>query len=446
MMKKLLILTTVLFYVSSLKAELDWNITGSGARAAGMGNAFIGLADDATAINWNPGGLTALEHFEASVVGGVVHDKEEYTYSDNEDYENSSNFKYTHANLNFLSVAYPLRIKEKKLVLAAAFQKQLDFFSEDESENETNRYTYNYESEGGVYTVNLGASYQILPYLSIGATGNIWTGGSESTQEQVWDTYSETFNSENNNFSGFNLTAGALFDMSAIKDNVPLKIGAVIKTPFDLDYDYEESFESSDGYTYEGSLTGSVEMPVMFGMGASYRIGENFTLAADIEYRNYAKSKFLWKDDESGETGEAFMSPSEKDVTQFRLGMEYLIITDAVVVPLRLGIFNYPTLWADKEDDLYYQGDDGYGNPIYEADTDVSDLEQLVGFGMSIGSGLVFESFSVDLCMNVFSYENTYSYRYMDGPWSGYEYEESWTTTKANAAVSAVIYLDTFIK
>jgi len=28
-----------------------------GARAAGMGEAFVGLADDATAVYWNPAGL-----------------------------------------------------------------------------------------------------------------------------------------------------------------------------------------------------------------------------------------------------------------------------------------------------------------------------------------------------------------------------------------------------
>ena len=32
------------------------NIIGSGARALGMGGAFIAVADDATAASWNPGG------------------------------------------------------------------------------------------------------------------------------------------------------------------------------------------------------------------------------------------------------------------------------------------------------------------------------------------------------------------------------------------------------
>lgn len=47
------------------------NPVGSGARALGMGQAFIGIADDATAASWNPAGLIQLERPEISVVVGV---------------------------------------------------------------------------------------------------------------------------------------------------------------------------------------------------------------------------------------------------------------------------------------------------------------------------------------------------------------------------------------
>lgn len=40
---------------TSLNAGI--NLTCAGARAAGMGGAFIGVTDDATAISWNPGNL-----------------------------------------------------------------------------------------------------------------------------------------------------------------------------------------------------------------------------------------------------------------------------------------------------------------------------------------------------------------------------------------------------
>jgi hypothetical protein len=42
-----------------------------GTRAAGMGGAFVGVADDATAIYWNPAGLAAGSYFSLVLDGGV---------------------------------------------------------------------------------------------------------------------------------------------------------------------------------------------------------------------------------------------------------------------------------------------------------------------------------------------------------------------------------------
>jgi long-subunit fatty acid transport protein len=48
--------------------EISLNRPGSGARAAGMGNAFIAVSDDGTAASWNPAGLSQLRKPEFSVV------------------------------------------------------------------------------------------------------------------------------------------------------------------------------------------------------------------------------------------------------------------------------------------------------------------------------------------------------------------------------------------
>ena len=41
---------------------------GSGARAAGMGDAFVAVSDDGTAATWNPAGLAQLRQPEFSFV------------------------------------------------------------------------------------------------------------------------------------------------------------------------------------------------------------------------------------------------------------------------------------------------------------------------------------------------------------------------------------------
>jgi long-subunit fatty acid transport protein len=401
--------------------DLDWNITGSGARAAGMGNAFIGIADDATAINWNPGGLAALEHFEASFVASSISDKfeYEYTYLSGDTY--SDDLSYNHFTLNFLSLAYPMNVIERKLVLAAAFQKQLDFFYEEEGDG------YKYTADGGVYTINLGGSYQITPYISAGLTGNIWTGKAEYKYED--DDFGQD-EEEYKDFKGFNLTLGTMFDFSAINDKVPLKIGAVVKTPFDMSFTMADEDEEFDVI---------FEIPLMFGIGASYRLGDNFTMSIDFERRNYAKSNFeisFYEEDFEGP-----MSESEKDVTQFRFGMEYLVITDNFVIPIRGGLFNYPTLWANKEYDCYYDYFDGG----YYYDEQNYSKKQVVGYGLSLGSGIILDKFAFDFSFNFLNYENTTTYYYIDGPWDGYEEESFKDNTKGTVNLSAIVYLDQFM-
>lgn len=44
-----------------------------GTKAAGMGGAFVGVADDASAVYWNPGGLAVGSYFSLVLDGGIRH-------------------------------------------------------------------------------------------------------------------------------------------------------------------------------------------------------------------------------------------------------------------------------------------------------------------------------------------------------------------------------------
>jgi long-subunit fatty acid transport protein len=87
---------------------------GSGARAMGVGGAFIAIADDATAANWNPGGLVQLLKPELSVV---------FT---NEGRRVAGDDTYYGA-INHLSFVYPFAIKDINFVTALSYQRRYDF-------------------------------------------------------------------------------------------------------------------------------------------------------------------------------------------------------------------------------------------------------------------------------------------------------------------------------
>lgn len=378
-MRKMIMMSIFLFVfisVSSLNAQnLDWNITGAGARASGFGGAFIGVADDATAVVWNPSGLAYLERPEASLVTKFVMDSYEAEVPDRFSYDESQ----SHFVLNFLSGAYPFELAGRKMVAAMAYQRQLDFYYYIEYEE----YDYylgetvhvEHSGSGGADTFTPGIGVQVTPLISAGLSANIWMG--KAKMEYTVENYPEgSFESEFS-FLGFNLVLGAMADLNTLEDPMPLKVGMSIRTPFELEAEYSEEEETE---------TSIVEMPFMFGLGASYRLGENFTFAIDYEMRAYGKSEIKEKGQDDGSP----LSESKENLNQFRIGAEYLLVTDFAVLPIRLGFQTVPTVYANYDDN---------NEP----------KDQAKGIGFAIGSGLIMEKYALDI---------TYSY-------SGFEQKNS---------------------
>jgi long-subunit fatty acid transport protein len=78
----LLTASTSAFAITDLEsnAAIPFSFSNPGARSLGMGGAFVGLADDATAAYTNPAGLTQLVQSEISVEGRRVETNSPYTF------------------------------------------------------------------------------------------------------------------------------------------------------------------------------------------------------------------------------------------------------------------------------------------------------------------------------------------------------------------------------
>jgi len=81
MIKKLSLgLAVTLILTSGLLAN-GLNLNGFGARAAAMGGAFVGLADDYTAVFWNPAGLAMMKKGTFGLTGDLLIPTSNYTLS-----------------------------------------------------------------------------------------------------------------------------------------------------------------------------------------------------------------------------------------------------------------------------------------------------------------------------------------------------------------------------
>jgi long-subunit fatty acid transport protein len=367
--------------VGILSAQ-DWNLTGAGARAEGLGGAFIGVADDATAIVWNPAGLVQLERAEASVVTRFISEKADYTYTSAP--ASNTSLTQSHVVFNFGSFALPFKLGSTAVVVAAAYQRQIDLYSNVKMSGGES------EAKGGVDTFTPGISVRVSPLISVGVSANIWNGSYDVTGKST--TYSGTTNSTDNlKFKGFNLVIGGMADLEALQQPVPLKFGITIRTPFDLTAEGSQN-ASGPGYSRAYTENGSIQMPLMIGFGTSYRFSENFTVAADYEIRSYGDKEYTDEMTGYGATQKTTnpMSDSKENLNQFRVGAEYLIVSKNAAVPIRIGYRTVPTLSANYDQKGASSG-------------------QVVGKAITLGSGYIDNAFAIDVAYTMTDYTQTYT-------------------------------------
>jgi len=406
-MKRVLLI--LVFFISYIQAQ-DFNLTGAGARAEGFGGAFIGLADDATAVTWNPAGLSQLERPEASIVTRFISDG--VSSKNNLDPSLNSDERQGHFSVNFGSVALPLKLGNAGVVAAIAFQRQLDFYDNQKFQYEvgTNSIVLDSKLTGGVNTITPGISMRLSPVVAVGAAVNIWTGSLNSDQKLTLSTTSASGflqNIGNEDFSGLNFVIGGLVDLSSLPNPVPVKFGVSLKTPFTLKgsgstKDEDNNFSTSGSIIQTSNVSEEVQMPLMLGFGVSYRPNDNLVFAMDYEIRSFGDKQLTSTQTPTSPAGPTIVDPptpisaSKNGLNQFRVGGEYLIIMEKSVIPIRLGFRTVPTVLADMD----YNSSSGQYSP---SSTQVS------GSGISIGSGFIGDTFALDITLSSNVYTQKYS-------------------------------------
>jgi len=369
------------------------NPVGSGARALGMGGAFIAVADDATAASWNPGGLIQLETPEVSMVGAYFNRVEDNTFGTN--HEASGEESISEKRINYLSAAYPFSFWGHNMIASVNYQNLYDFTREwnfplmQASGNLSLNQNVAYKQEGSLSALGIAYCVQITPNFSFGLTFNVWKDGlyPNEWQQKILQSGSgiyvgnpfifESKSYDKYSFSGFNANVGILWNV-----NDKITIGAVVKTPFEADLRHESTFNSSihyPGVPAADSTTSiasaedeTLDMPMSYGIGFAYRFSDEFTASIDIYRTEW--DDYILTDSNGNKTspisGES-ISDSDIDPThQIRMGAEYLFIKPNYVIPLRGGIFYDPAPAEGSPDDFY---------------------------GISFGSGIAYKRFIFDI-------------------------------------------------
>jgi len=391
------------------------NVVGSGARALGMGGAFIAVADDATAASWNPGGLTQLERPELSLVYSWKWNSEDFSAPYHRELETNEDLHFS--DLNYLSFVYPIprTIGGRNLVLSLNYLRQFDF--ERDLDVSYRRFSalpfgniigntqhVNYSQRGQLATLSPALGFEITDKLSFGAVMNVWN--QDLLSNNKWKTRNDIranaslngtplattqlrIEENYDDFEGINYTFGLLW-----KPTNRISLGAVYHTKFTADVTYTSTVTTRVG-GFPGFTTGKRPLeytfPSAIGLGLAYRFpNDKLTLTLDVTRREW--DQFIIYDPENNNLGQRRRSGitgltkslSEHDPTYtVRAGAEYVFVNDKKPVQnylpsVRGGVFYDPEPAGGRSSTPF-----GLGKVTGEVDD---------YFGLSLGTGVLIKN------------------------------------------------------
>ncbi len=373
---------------------------GVGSRAMGMGGAYVGVADDYSAIYWNPAGLGQIRRMEVNV--GFSHNK----IVNNATFDpqaadlvpsaaNTIKTEDTFSRLNSIGITMPVPTYQGSLVFAVGYNKVRDFDNRFEIEGynegwaaypdyfyqtaEDYQYTtvednvYQKQSiveKGSLNHFSFAASLEMQRNFFLGASVNFISGKDDYSMEfseydiyNKHNTYQEYDENGNENISdlkdwqyrqsivsdikGTNFKIGALYRFGSM-----LRMGATISTPTTLKIketwadSWKENYDSGDSFSVpeeSGATTYKIKTPYTFSFGASVKL-LNFLFSGGADFQDWSQAEFLTDPPIAGDTKHDVNNRIAKDfksVTKLHLGAEmYIPIVRAKV---RAGWFQDPT-------------------------------------------------------------------------------------------------------
>lgn len=408
-----LICLVALLSTTGAYAQLEFSVSpspvGSGARAAGMADAFVAIADDATAASWNPAGLVQLERPELSIVGSFNAISEQFHSTAlpglNSEQDSDS------LDLNFLSVVYPLpfTIGSRNATLSISYQRKFDFtrsFDVQLNPSDNTVTTFNFDQSGGFSTISPSLAVELTEKLSVGVSFNLWRSSflSENGWEKkvvskaVTDLGGDTPQVTNQStrekytdFEGENYSIGVLWQASN-----KMALGLRYETAFTGKIDFQGQLIRNGTELASIVEERKIHFPDTLTLGASYRFNDRLTVALDVSRTDWndfyverasgirlslidgTKMNMLDDDDPV---------PTDFDTTYtVRLGAEYVFIPHTTGTELNRLWSLRGGLFFDQEPASGRSGDpQGDGDP-----------DNFYGFSAGVGL-LAFQRFNFDV-------------------------------------------------
>ncbi len=332
---------------------------GVGARALGMGGAYLAVSDDYSAAYWNPAALTQIRRIEGFGTLSYTQHKNNGSsvlpFSDEDSY----------TRFNSVGLAYPIPSYRGSLVFSLGYHRVrpydgnfgFSWFNATPGDSVGQRWSE--LEEGGLNNWTVALATEVAPNFSVGGAFNLWSGKSDYlfsfVEKDEFDVYTFTDarldNSIQSEFSGYNVKLAAMYHPSSL-----LRLGVTLATPTTLRVrenwrEYDE-VNSDDGGQFTDTNSGRFEYkissPMSLSAGGAVHVA-GLLLSGSVEYNDWSNIRYQNEPPLEG------LSQSEandnirrqyRETVRLRLGAEFTV--PLIDVQVRGGYFYDPTIYGKE--------------------------------------------------------------------------------------------------
>ena len=293
-----IVLTVLLALVVSASVMANGlSLNSIGTRALGMGGAYVGLADDPTAIYWNPAGLagqpSSVMVFATDIIPSATYKMDLM----NIDAKTESNHyiapnAFFNYNMDKLSLAIGVYVP-------AGLGAEWNY-------NDFNPMVDNlkFSSKIGVVNISPGIAYKVTDQLSVGAALNIYyamfdmyqPAGFDSDGDGNEDTFFQF--EESSTGLGYGVTLGLKYDVNEMfalgatfRTKTTVTMSGTAKNPlFPALPNFPPIVTPGPG---ESDFDRDVAWPTWIAGGVAVKPSEELTITADAQYSAWSENKEL---------------------------------------------------------------------------------------------------------------------------------------------------------
>ena len=377
------------------QARASFTLRGAGARAAGMGGAFTGVADDATAASFNPAGLAQLWVPEISVVYSGERLEDEYksfvSFGETPPLRlTDSSDSFRRDGWNFVSATLPFELAGKHWAVQLSQQQMVNFdydavfqFFGDEADGATRlvSITQSSQQSGSIKARTASLAIELNQRTLVGLAYNRWDGDwnftSGNSRTAVNAPEDETFfaYTQTSRLRGHNLDLGLLLRYSHVN------IGVRYRRSFEAKYAFSGETASNVplSVTSLPPIDTGLHWPSSLNIGLDLKLSDRWLAAIDWGRTDWKEFTF----DPGDKTQIGFFDLLGREntlagvTTDWRIGSEYLFFRGGLVIPVRVGLFREPS-----------------------PSRDLVTRERLVRRGYSLGAGLKWQGVAADLTLS----------------------------------------------